>query len=149
MTIAAPPRCKLVVLLEWISHGGQVCSEGFASSFRIIWKCDWLCCWDAAASAFRGSVHGWCVRCARPPSPNPAVCLHSRLCMIHHCRLVYIAKLTSCPSVDTQTHPLSWLTPSFPACTSGTLTCAREIPAIWRYRRLHLTAATLLTSRKA
>jgi hypothetical protein len=36
MNITALLDVKLVVLLEWISHGGQVCSEGFASSFRKI-----------------------------------------------------------------------------------------------------------------
>jgi hypothetical protein len=48
MNITALLDAKLVVLLEWISHGGQVCSEGFASSFRKNWKCDWLRCGDAA-----------------------------------------------------------------------------------------------------
>ena len=83
---------------------------------------NWWCCWNGshmvikfvqrvfpAASAkfasvigcvvairplarFEGPCTAECLRCAHPPSPNPALCLHVRPRMIHHCRWMLIAK---------------------------------------------------------
>ena len=148
MTIAALLHVNWWCCWNGSHMGGQVCSEGFASSFRKIWKCDWLCCGMRPLARFEGSVHGWCLRCARLPITK-SCCLPalSPVCDSSLSFGVY-RENHSCASVDTQTHPLSWLTPSFPGCTSGTFTCARKIPVIGA-TGASISAATLLTNRKA